>query len=158
MMFTAASDHEVVMQAAPQVTGVASLLIAQLVTAGFNVNNTAGIGQAVKSALMSGATPLGPNTKGATISAGLLSGPGAWTAFQKSQLYMNGPTKRSSNQTGTSSISTVAISVIVGAAIASVVWAIALALLFRIRTRPPKPIDLVGVNHRVGQNAVSGDV
>lgn len=141
----------VVLQSAPQVAGVAALLLGRLVTAGFDVNNTNGLGQALKSALVAGATPLPSNTKGATVGGGLLNGPGAWSALQRSQLYMNGPTRRPSNTVGTSSISTVAVSAVAGAAAASVVWVIALAIVFRIRTRPPKPVDLTGVNFRTAQ-------
>ena len=136
---------------APQVAGVAALLIGQLASAGFDVNNTAGVGQAVKSAIQAGATSLPSNAKGATVASGLLSATGAWAALQKSQLYTQGPTIRRSNTVGTSSISTVAISVVVGAALASAVWAVALAILFRIRTRPPVPVDLTGINFRSAQ-------
>lgn len=135
----------------PQVTGVAALLLGQLVAAGFDVSNTNGLGQALKAALVAGATPLPAGTRGATVGGGLVNGPAAWAALQRSQLYMNGPTRRPSNTVGTSSISTVAISVVAGAAVASVFWAIGLAVLFRIRTRPPRPIDLVGVNFRRAQ-------
>lgn len=138
-------------QAAPQVSGVAALLIGQLAAAGFDVGNTAGIGQAVKSALQAGATPLPSNSKGSVVGSGLLSGTGAWAALQKSNLYMQGPTRRPSNTVGTSSISTVAISVVAGAAVASIIWGIALAIVFRIRTRPPKPVDLTGINFRTAQ-------
>lgn len=144
--------------ACPQVTGVAALLLGQLAGAGFDVNNTNGLGQAVKAALLAGAVPLPATGRAASVGAGLLNGPGSWAALQRSQLFMNGPTRRPSNTVGTSSISTVAVSVIAGAAIASLFWAVGLAVVFRIRTRPPKPIDLTGVNFRQAQSVTASSV
>lgn len=142
------------MQAAPQVTAIAALLLGQFQAAGFDVGNTNGLGQAVKAALLDGATPLAVATPGRSIGRGLVNGASAWSSLQRSQLYMQGPTRRPSNTTGTSSVTTAVVYILIGFAIASVAFAILLALLHRYRQRPPKEIDLVGVNFRNAQHAV----
>lgn len=141
------------MQAAPQVSGVAALLVGQLVAAGFDVSNTNGIGQALKTALIDGATSLPPGSN--SIGGGLLSAAGAWAGLQKSQLYMQGPTRRPSNTTGTSSVTTAVIYIVIGFAIASIGFAIVLALVLRYKQRPPKKVDLTGVNFRSAQVPVA---
>ena len=135
---------------APQVSAVAGLLLGQFQAAGFDVGNTNGLGQAIKSALISGSTTL-PPTSGKSIGGGLVSGTGAWTALQKSQIYQDGPSHRPSNLTGTSSVTTAVVYILVGFGIASVVFAVVLALVLRARKRPPKPIDLTGINFRTAQ-------
>lgn len=147
-----------VAQAAPQVSAIAALLLGQFQAAGFDVSNTNGLGQAVKSAMLSGATALPASASGRSIGGGLVNGAAAWSALQKSQLYMQGPTRRPSNTTGTSSVTTAVVFILVGFAIASIAFAVLLAVLHRYRKRPPKPIDLVGVNFRTAQAPVSGGV
>ena len=137
-------------QAAPQVTAIAALLIGQFQAAGFDVSNTNGIGQAIKTALIAGATPL-PASNGRTIGGGLVNGAAAYTALQRSDLYKQGPTRRPSNTTGTSSITTAVIYVLIGMVIATAVYTVVLVLVLRYRQRPPKPIDLTGINLRVAQ-------
>lgn len=139
-----------VLQAAPQVSGIAALLLGEFQKAGFDVSNTNGFGQALKSALVTGAIPL-PSTPGKSIGGGLVSGTGSWTALQKSSLFMQGPTRRPSNTTGTSSVTTAVVYILIGFGIATVVFAVVLALVMRARKRPPKPIDLTGINFRTAQ-------
>ena len=138
------------LQAAPQVSAIAAMLMGQFQVAGFDVSNTNGLGQVIKSSLISASIPLRP-TSGKSIGGGLVSGAAAWSAVQKSQLYMQGPTRRPSNTTGTSSVTSAVVYILIGFAIASIVFAILLAVLHRYRQRPPKPVDLVGVNFRSAQ-------
>lgn len=142
------------MQAAPQVSAIAAILLGQFQAAGFDVSNTNGLGQAIKSSLISGAVPLQP-TPGKSIGGGLVNGIAAWSALQQNPLYMQGPTRRPSNTTGTSSVTTAVVYILIGFAIASVVFAILLALLYRFRQRPPKPVDLTGINFRTAQSGAA---
>lgn len=139
-------------QAAPQVSAIAALLLGQFQAAGFDVGNTNGLGQAIKSALVSGATALSPSN-GKSIGGGLVSGTGAWSAIQRSQLFMQGPTRRPSNTTGTSSVTTAVVYILIGFGLATVVFVIVLVVTLRVRKRPPKPVDLTGINFRTPQVA-----